>query len=392
MSGNHSHSHATLDRSNPERYRVSMRVTWVSLIVNLVLTVLQLIIGAIGNSQALVADSIHTLSDLFSDFIVLFALFQSRKAADAEHPYGHERIETATTLLLGVMLLSVGIGIIWRAAERFMDATPLPVPELMTLWVALFTLAAKEGLFRYLLRVGDRYNSDMLRANAWHSRSDAVSSLVVVAGIGGSLIGFNYLDAFAAVIVAFMIIKVAFDLGWPALQELVDTGLDNKTVKAIRHEIQAVDGVRALHLLRTRRLGGRALVDVHIIVDPDISVSEGHYISEAVRERLTDRFDIVSDAMVHIDPEDDTLTSPERDMPSRAAVQAMLAERLRDVPESQQIERLVMHYIDSRLHLELVFPASVLSRPEDGADLARRIRRALAMETTVGQVDILFHI
>lgn len=391
MSGKHSHAQPLVDTTDPQRYAASQRVTWVSVTVNLLLTVLQFIVGVLGNSQALVADSIHTLSDLFTDFMVLIALFHSRKAADAEHPYGHERIETATTLLLGVMLFAVGIGIVWRAGARFLDAAPLLAPDLITLWAALFTMLAKEVLFRYLLRTAERYNSDMLRANAWHSRSDAVSSLVVVAGIGGSLMGFVYLDAIAAMVVAIMIIKVAYGLGWPAIQELVDTGLDPDTVQRIRRLILSVDGVRALHLLRTRRVGGRALVDVHIIVDEDISVSEGHYISETVRTRLIKEIGSVADALVHIDPEDDTQLAPALDLPSRSAVHAQLMARFAGIEAAAQIERVTLHYVGGRLRIELLLPLSVLANAGAGAKLAARFRAAAAQDPLIESLDVRFH-
>lgn len=388
----HSHSHA-IDASDPERYAISRRVTWVSVFVNLVLTVVQFVVGVLGNSQALVADSIHTLSDIISDLMVLFALFHSKKAADAEHPYGHERIETATTLLLGIMLLAVGIGIAVRAGLRILDAETLPTPDLMTLWAALFTLAAKEILFRYLMHTANRFDSNLLRANAWHARSDAVSSLVVVAGIGGSLVGFAYLDAVAAVVVAIMIGKVGFDLGWPAIGELVDTGLDKEQLQDIRRVILGVDGVRELHLLRTRRVGGHALVDVHIIVDENISVSEGHYISETVRTRLVSEVDVVADALVHIDPEDDTQTAiPVSDLPSRAALLAQLNACFQDIDAATHIEQVTLHYFGGRLRVELLLPLAVLATPADGAELATRFRHAAtACNPVIDTLDLRFH-
>jgi cation diffusion facilitator family transporter len=385
------HHHTTLYHGDPERYAVSRRVTWVSVVVNLVLTVVQFIIGAIGNSQALVADSIHTLSDLFTDFMVLIALFHSKKAADAEHPYGHERIETATTLLLGVMLFAVGAGIIVRAGLRLMDVEAPPTPDLITLWAALFTLAAKEGLFRYLLRVADRFNSDMLRANAWHSRSDAVSSLVVVAGIGGSLIGFPYLDAVAAVIVAFMIIKVAFDLGWPALQELVDTGLDDATVQRIRRTILGVDGVKTLHMLRTRRAGGRALVDVHILVDETLSVSEGHQIGEAVRNRLIGEIDEVIDVMVHIDTEDDAEGNLSAALPLRQEVIARLRAAFAPLGDLPPFERITLHYIRGALHITILLPLTAF-RDIGAAQAARaRMQQAVRGDPQIAALEVNFY-
>jgi cation diffusion facilitator family transporter len=387
----HPAGHSGLDLSSAERYQASKRVTWVSVWINLLLTVAQVTIGFIGHSQALIADGFHTLSDLVTDFMVLFALNAGRKAADAEHPYGHARIETAMTLVLGGMLVAVGIGIAANAGLKLLGGATLTIPAQITLWVAVFTLVAKELLYRYLMAVANRYDSNMLRANAWHSRSDAVSSLVVVIGIGGALIGFAYLDSIAAVVVAIMVVKVGVGLSWQALRELIDTGLPAKDLAAIRAIIMAVDGVKALHLLRTRRIGGQALVDVHIIVDESLSVSEGHYISEMVRTRLVNGVDVVADALVHIDPEDDTLATPVCDLPSRAAVLAELKEQFKDIDAAAHIEQVTLHYFGGRLRIELLLPLAVLATPAAGAELAARFRAAAARNPLIDTLDLRFH-
>ncbi|HSD96143.1 MAG TPA: cation diffusion facilitator family transporter, partial [Sulfuricaulis sp.] len=224
MSAAHEDGH--FDASNDARYEASRRVTLVSVVWNLILTVAQIIIGFVGHSQALVADGLHTLSDFITDFMVLFALKHGRKDADQEHPYGHARIETAVTMILGIMLVVVGAGIAISAGIRLSSLQTFVVPSAMTLWIAVITLGAKEGLYRYTMVVADRFDSNMLRANAWHHRSDALSSLIVAAGIGGSLLGFGYLDSVAALIVALMVVKVGGELAWQSLRELIDTGLD----------------------------------------------------------------------------------------------------------------------------------------------------------------------
>lgn len=391
MSHKHAHdAHDMLDRSSPERYLIARRVTWVSMIVNLVLTVGQVIVGYLGNSQALVADGIHTLSDLFTDFMVLFALFHSKKGADVEHPYGHERFETATTLLLGVILFAVGAGIAVRAVLRLLETTALPTPDLITLWVALFTLVSKEGLFRYLMRTANRLNSDMLRANAWHSRSDAVSSLVVVAGIAGSRFGFPYLDAVAAIIVAVMIVKVAVELGWQSLRELVDTGLAAEHLDAIRQAILSVSGVKALHLLRTRRVGGQALADVHIIVDDHVSVSEGHQISEAVRAKLVKEIAPLTDVMVHIDTEED-VEGPSCDgLPLRDEVLKRLDGYFQAIPEARRIEQVTLHYLDGHIDIELLLPLSAVADNSAAQVLARRFAEAVKHDKQIRTVNVRY--
>src|SRR3989344_8139390 len=190
MSGAGEHSH--FDSSSPERYRASLRVALVNITANFLLTTAQVIIGTLGHSQALVADGLHTVSDTLADLLVIFALKHGRKGADAEHPYGHERIETAVTLILGIVLIGVAIGIGVRAGIKLMTADALVIPSTLTLWTAIGTLIAKEAMYRYTINTANRFGSNMLRASAWHHRPDALSSLIVAVGIGGSLIGFAY--------------------------------------------------------------------------------------------------------------------------------------------------------------------------------------------------------
>jgi cation diffusion facilitator family transporter len=390
----HSHGHvhalALLDTSNESRYAASKRVTWASVYVNLFLTVLQVVIGFIGNSQALIADGFHTLSDLVTDFMVLFALKHSAKAADARHPYGHARIETAVTLLLGGILVAVGIGIAANAGLKLLRAETFTIPSTLTLWVAVFTLVSKEFLYRYLMAVAERFDSNLLRANAWHSRSDAISSLVVVAGIGGALLGFGYLDSIAAAIVAAMVVKVGVGLSWDALGELIDTGLEPEDVERLRESILSVNGVRALHLLRTRRIGGRAIADVHIIVGDKLSVSEGHQISETVRSRLMKEVG-AADAMVHIDIEDDVEGASGARLPLRDEIEQRLNGYFHDIPQSTEIEHVTLHYLNGKLDIELVLPFRVAVNLAEARQLADRFRAAVMQDADINDLDVRFH-
>ena len=383
--------HTMLDASDPGRYEAGRRGTLVSIGANLVLTLAQIVIGVIGNSQALVADGMHTLSDLITDFMVLFALKFGRKAADAEHPYGHGRIETAVTMLLGAILTAVAVGITLRAGMRLGAAEAFITPAVATLWVAVVTLFAKEALFHYTMRVAVRYDSNMLRANAWHHRSDAISSLIVVVGIGGSLFGFVYLDSVAAIVVAFMVAKVGVDLTWQALRELVDTALAQEDIEAIRRTILTTGGVKALHLLRTRRVGGRALVDVHIIVDERLSVTEGHQISETVRARLMNEITRVADAMVHIDTEEDISGPTCLDLPLRDEVLKRLERYFKDIPAARRIERVTLHYIERHIDLELLLPLAAVADAAEAGRLVARLKAAVGKDEYIGTLDVHFH-
>lgn len=373
------------------RYRTGRRVTLVSIALNIALTLTQVVIGVLGNSQALVADGLHTLSDLITDGIVLFALRHSAKGADDQHPYGRARIETATTMILGGMLVAVGAGIAFGAGTRFFDSAPFAIPSAITLWVALATLVTKEWLYRYTLRAANRLRSNMLRANAWHHRSDAISSLIVVAGIGGALYGFGYLDAVAAIVVSLMVVKVGTGLAWPALRELIDTGLAPDDLTAIRRTIYSVGGVKALHMLRTRRVGGQALVDVHILVAPRLSASEGHQISETVRAKLIQEIEPVADVMVHIDIEEDTDNARSANLPLREQVLARLARYFREIPEARLVERTTLHYLNGRVEVELLLPLHAAGDTSAVADLQRRFNAAVQPDAEIGSVEIYFH-
>lgn len=382
--------HTLFDTTDPVRFAASKRVTYVSMSANIFLTVAQILIGIIGHSQALVADGFHTLSDLVSDFMVLFALKHGAKEADADHPYGHARIETAITVALGIILVLVGVGIGVRAVVRLASGEALVAPAAITLWVAAVTILAKEGLYQYTVRTARRFDSELLRASAWHHRSDALSSVLVFAGIAGSIAGIHYMDALAAISVALFVAKVGIDLGWPAIGELIDTGLEPEHLKHLESAILGVDGVQALHMLRTRRVGGRALVDVHIIVDDHISVSEGHYISEAVRTKLIGEIDVVTDVMVHIDPEDDLVKAPSDKLPSRATVRKRLDGYFRDIPEARHIDHMTLHYIDGHLYIEITLPLDTLTDPGNSQRLAQRLQAAASQDKEIADLEVYF--
>jgi cation diffusion facilitator family transporter len=297
---------AASERVDPERFRAGQRITWVSVAVNVVLTAMQVVVGFLANSMALVADAMHTLSDIIADAFVLWANRKGSEAADADHPYGHGRYETAASLVLGLLLTITGAGILISAAGRLQDVGSLPPVGVVAIWAALITLIAKEGLFRYMLGVAERLRSPMLIANAWHARADALSSLVVAAGVGGALLGFTFADAVAAIVVGGMIIKAGLGFAWEALRELIDTGLPAEEVAAIRNTLATTPGVVDLHELRTRRMAHRVFVDVHVQVDGDITVREGHEIGEQARKRVLALHPDVLDVLIHLDPENDS--------------------------------------------------------------------------------------
>jgi len=310
-------NHTAQDLTNNPRYLEVRKVTLIGSVVDLLLGVAKILVGWLAHSQALIADGLHSLSDLATDFVVLYAAKHSHREADEDHPYGHGRIETLTTVGLGITLIVVAFGIGYDATRRMNEPDLLLAPGMLALGVAFVSVIAKEIIYRYTRNAAVKLRSNMLMANAWHSRSDAISSIVVVIGVGGAMLGYPYLDAVAAIAVAVMIAKIGFDLVRASTKELIDTALEPEVVDAIRKEISRVEGVRALHMLRSRRSGGDALVDLHVQVDPCISVSEGHQIGDTVRRRLLKQIDEVTDVTVHIDPEDDEQESLSDKLPLR---------------------------------------------------------------------------
>lgn len=381
----HHHPHRIDDR---ERYAEGRRITWVSVVVNVALTAMQVVVGIVAHSQSLIADAMHTLSDVVADGFVLWANRRSAEAADADHPYGHGRYETAASLVLGLLLVVTGGGILVSAAGRLQDIGSAPPVGMAALWAALFTLAAKEGLFRYMLAVAERLRSPMLVANAWHARADALSSLVVALGVGGAVLGFPFADAVAAIVVGGMIVKAGGEFAWEAIRELIDTGLDAEEVATIRRVLEETPGVVDLHDLRTRRMAHKALVDAHIRVASRISVSEGHRVAESARRRVLAECPQVLDVLVHVDAEDDSRPggfSP-IELPGREALVERIAAMLGLGPE--EIEKVVFHYLGRKVEAEVFLAPHLASDLVRLAALHERVEAGLAADPVLGAISL----
>jgi len=297
-----------------ERSAAASRSTWVSVGVNILLSTTQIWVGVVAKSQGLIADGIHSLSDLVADFVVLIANHHSKKDADEDHPYGHHRYETAASLVLGMLLLAVGIGMLWSAFLKLENPETVQTVHIIALWVAAGALVAKELLFRYMLKVAKQVKSSMLVANAWHARSDAASSLVVGIGIIGNLAGYPILDPIAALIVGFMVAKMGWEFGWDAMHDLMDRGLDESEVEAIRRTLVETPGVAGVHDIRTRKMGDMVIVDAHLEVDALLTVEAGHDIAVEARQRVLQRHRVLN-LMTHVDP----WRRPDLDHPAPAA-------------------------------------------------------------------------
>jgi len=328
------------------------RVTLIGMFLDAFLGVIKVIGGTLFHSQALVVDGIHSFTDVVSDWVVLAVMRLSRKGPDADHPYGHQRIETLGTLLLGSILIAVGAALAWENILRLLSGEDLAVPGWPVLVAAAISVGSKEWIYRYTRHVGIRIRSDLLIANAWHSRTDAFSSVVVLASTIGAMLGFVWLDVAAAVVIAGIIIHIGWKFTWDSVKELVDTGLSEEDTRMLMNIAMETDGVRNVHELRSRRMGHDILLDVHLVVRPEISVSEGHQIGMKVVAGMREALGNILDINFHIDAEnDEKYPHPaEPYLPSREQVREYLQNALGELPHHSKLR---LHYLKNQVHLEL---------------------------------------
>ena len=344
---------------NNIKEKTILLVSLINASVNTLLAVVKIIVGKIGHSQALIADGIHSFSDLISDALVYIAARASVQHPDKEHPYGHQRIETITTIIIGLILFAVAAILFDEAILRLIHHT-FEKPTLTVVIVAVISIIGNEWLFRYSRSQGEKINSNLLISNAWHKRSDVYVSILVLVSVVGSMLGWPWLDAIGTLIIAIIIIKMAIEMIWQSAQELIDHGVDENTLEAINTTINSVSGVRSIHQLRTRLHGTSIFVDLHIIVDPFISVSEGHHIGEEVHSKLLKNIKHLNDVTVHIDPEDDEIVRPSLHLPNRDAVKKILEERWASLPHYNKIKKMTLHYLEGHLYIEIFMPQAAM--------------------------------
>lgn len=370
MSGNHAH-HAH------HRFHKTLWLTFVSALVNLGLSVMKIWVGWLSHSHALVADGLHSFSDLITDGLVFFAARIGHKDADCDHPYGHERFETAGTLFVSLLLVLTGLGIFLDLAEH-LRAPDMPTVHSMAFIAILVSFFVNEILFQVTHRTAKSINSDLLLANAWHHRSDALSSLVVLLGTIGSYYGYPKSDVIAAVFVALLIIKMGVDLSWSSVKELVDTAAPPGMQQKIKETIVSVAGVEALHEFRTRQMGNKILVDVHLLVAPYLTVSEGHYIGDQVQKFVREEVDAVADIVVHIDPEDDEKSKPSSDLPGREDILLILNSVAESKLPGFAIQNTYIHYLDGNLEVDLVCSCQTRALPTELDKLEQAVKNELS--------------
>lgn len=374
---------ATLDVRD-QNYQSAKRVTLIGTVADATLTTAKLVIGILGNSAALVAEGLHSAADLLFDLVVLVGMHMARKQADEDHPYGHGKYESLATLILALILLSVALGIVWDAAGRIQSHS-LEAPATITLWVALGSMIIKEFLYQYTVRVGRQIGSKIIVANAWHHRSDAIASFAALIGIAGAIMGWPIFDPIAAIGVAFFVGKVGVEIAIDSLKELTDasTAIDNEIHDAIQRLINEHPEVQSAHLVKARKMGPDIMVDVHVVVDPFLSVSEGHQIADEVEKTLIRQIADVTSVMVHVDVHDDMASESdmtervERLVPSRS----QLRERISGIghlePPLQGVHEVIPHRTPQGIVAEVFVTAEAGADIEQVREGARQLGRRL---------------
>jgi cation diffusion facilitator family transporter len=285
------------------REKTVRKVTWVGLLANLFLAGFKFIAGISGRSQALVADAIHSLTDLTTDIAVIAGSHYWSRPPDDDHPYGHKRLETLVTVFIGVVLVAAGIGIGWKAISALQQKQATP-PGWIAVLAAVVSIICKEAVYRWTALIGKRIKSPALAANAWHHRTDALSSLPVFIAVAGAKAfpSWSFLDRLGAVVVSIFILHASIKIIWPAVSELIDAGVPTETRKQIRAMALKNEDVLQVHDIRTRYISSSIQVDLHIVVNGSITVRAGHNIADDVRDRIIEEIPEVLDVVVHVDP------------------------------------------------------------------------------------------
>lgn len=372
-------------------YQQAKKATINGAIANALLSIVKIVFGILGSSAAVLADGFHSLSDLLTDLMVLVVAKIGKQAPDQTHPYGHGRVETVGSSVLGIILIIIGLGLVYDAFYHVTILHTELLSKRLLLFVILLSIITNEKLFRYTMKVANRINSNLLRANAWHKRSDALSSVVVLVGVVVSMFGIHYFDTIAAVIVALLIVKMGIKMIWDSIKELIDTGLDDNTIATITEFITTIPGVIAAHQLRSRAAAGVYYLDLHIQVDPYLTVSESHFIADKVAEILMKKFKQLADVTVHIDieydeGEDKTATS---NLPSRRELQQLLAPIWAQLPGYQEIQYWRLHYMNNKIIIELFLPYKLIQQ-EDLATLCFKYRKAAVKYPYIENVKLYF--
>ncbi|QTS83848.1 cation diffusion facilitator family transporter [Coxiella endosymbiont of Amblyomma nuttalli] len=363
-------------------------VSLVSGTINILLAIFKICVGIIGNSQALVADGVHSFADLLTDGLMVIAGHMGAQAPDKEHPYGHRRIETISSIVISSSLIIVSFKIAFDTFQHLMHYIHSDIPTFSVIITAIISIIANESLFHYTLAKSNEIHSNLLRANAWHNRSDALVSLIVLIGIIGARFGVSYSDSIGALIIVLLILRISIKMICNNIKELIDTAVDDETLKLIAHTISTISDVVSIHQLRTRYHSGSIFVDVHIQVASDISVSEGHHISEKVHVVLLKNIPYIADVTVHIDPEDDASSMPSVILPSRKEVYQLVKIHWENLPGFKDIRRTILHYLNGKLYVDIYLPLTIIDKEKE--TLTLQYQNAIHREKIIEKVTVYF--
>ncbi|MEC9296252.1 MAG: cation diffusion facilitator family transporter [SAR324 cluster bacterium] len=370
----------------------ALKVTLLGLAANLILALAKGFIGIIANSSALIADAGHSVSDLLSDGITLWAVRMSSIPKDKNHPYGHGKFETVGSFIIAILLLFTGIGVAGHVFNR-MDA-PV-VPGTIALWMAGIAIIVKEALFHVTRMVGRRTGSRVLMANAWHHRSDAISSVAALLGIAGAQLGIPLMDPIAGMLVAGLIIKTGIDIGYESIRELTDETVEEDVISELGKIMSGIEGVDHYHEMRARRMGPHLLVDLHIQVDSMMSISAAHQVAERVRLEILEKLPAVNEVLVHVDAEDDHVGDEGSEllqdivlMRPQGEIENDVKKVLAEIPEIQGITHIYCHYLNQKLTVQVIILLDAEMRIRDAQKIASAARRKIEQIKDIDSADL----
>ena len=369
-----------------------LKVTWLGLVANLILALAKGFIGIIANSSALIADAGHSVSDLLSDGITLWAVRMSGIPKDKNHPYGHGKFETVGTFIIALLLIFTGIGVAWHVFNKI-DAPQ--VPGIIALWMAGIAIIVKEALFHVTRMVGRRTGSRILLANAWHHRSDAISSVAALVGIGGAQWGVPLMDPIAGMLVAGLIIKTGIDIGYESIRELTDETVEEEILIELEQIMSGIEGVDHYHEMRARRMGPHLLVDLHIQVDSVMSISAAHQVAERVRLGILEKVPAVNEVLVHVDAEDDFFGEEGSGLPNnivlmrpQSEIESDVKKMLAQIPEILGITHIYCHFLNQKLTVQVNILLDSDMRIKDAQKIAAVARRKIEEINDIDDADL----
>ncbi|GAA0123179.1 MAG: cation transporter [Clostridium argentinense] len=285
-----------------DNYKQATKVSFVTIIINTMLAIFKVIAGILGKSSAMMADGVHTFSDIATTIVVIIGLKISNKDADEKHPYGHEKFEPEISKIVSLLLAGTGMFLAYNSI-KILIAGNLNTPKSIALYAALASIVVKEGMYWYTIITARKVKSIAMEADAWHHRSDAISSIGTLIGIVGARMGFKFLDPVAGVIVSLILVKVGVEFYLKATCQLVDQSADDEVVEQIKEAAISIEGVKDIHDLKTRKFGNRIYVDIEIQVDKRITVEEGHHIANLVHDTVENNIKDVKHCMIHVEPD-----------------------------------------------------------------------------------------